>query len=110
MNRLLRLLAAASVCGGLLVALAACAGLEASGQSGPPIPAPAYAVGDRWVYEARDGFRAPVVWQETREVVAIDASGIAVRITQKGPSVDNVRTETWAAPEVVRVGAAFDEE
>src|SRR4051812_17219293 len=80
------------VAAALLIALAGCAGFESPGEGGPVVAAPAYGVGDRWVYAARDGFRAPVIWQETREVTAIDPSGITVRITQKGPSVDSVHT------------------
>ncbi len=80
------------------------------GVAGPPAPAPVYRVGDRWVYSARDGFRAPVTWDETHEVIAVDANGIAVRITQKGPTVDNSRTELWLLPGIVAVGALFDNE
>jgi hypothetical protein len=80
------------------------------GTAGPPVPAPVYRVGDRWVYNARDGFRAPVVWDETHEVTAVDAKGITVRVTQKGPSVDNTRTEQWLSPGIVSVGALFDNE
>ena len=102
----LRLLLLFSVFG----ALAGCAGFSSPGEGGPAIAAPAYSVGDRWVYRVQDGFRAPVVWQETREVTAVSATGVTVRVTQKGPAVDNVRTERWTAPELVSVGAAFDEE
>jgi hypothetical protein len=80
------------------------------GTAGPPAPAPVYRVGDRWVYNARDGFRAPVIWDETHEVTAVDAKGITVRVTQKGPSVDNTRTEQWLSPGIVSVGALFDNE
>jgi len=90
--------------------LAGCAEFGSPGEAGPAVSAPTYSVGDRWVYSAKDGFRSPVAWQETREVTAVNASGVTVRVTQKGPSVDNVRTEIWAAPELVNVGAAFDEE
>jgi len=90
--------------------LAGCAGLNSPGDGGPAAEAPAYRVGDRWVYRAQDGFRAPVKWEETREVIAIAADGITVRVTQKGPTVDNMRTETWAAPGLVRTGALFDDE
>jgi hypothetical protein len=90
--------------------LAGCAGVGSPAEGGPAVAAPTYTVGDRWVYRAQDGFRAPVVWQETREVTAVNANGVTVRVTQKGPSVDNVRTEIWSAPESVMVGAAFDEE
>jgi hypothetical protein len=51
-----------------------------------------------------------VIWEETHEVIAIDAQGIAVRITQKGPTVDNTRTEQWLSPGIVSVGALFDDE
>jgi hypothetical protein len=78
--------------------LSGCADLHASGEDGAAIVAPKYSVGDRWVYRAQDGFRAPVMWQETREVTAITATGVTVRVTQKGSVVDNVRTEIWAAP------------
>ncbi|HQR12616.1 MAG TPA: hypothetical protein PLW68_14920 [Casimicrobiaceae bacterium] len=80
------------------------------GASGPPAPAPVHRVGDRWVYGARDGFRMPVVWDETHEITAVDAQGITVWVTQKGPTVDNARTEQWASPGIVNVGALFDNE
>jgi hypothetical protein len=80
------------------------------GTAGPPAPAPVYRVGDRWVYSARDGFRLPVTWDETHEIIAIDAQGITVRITQLGPTVNNTRTEQWLSPGIVSVGALFDNE
>lgn len=98
-----------SLLAALLAALAGCAGLD-SGGSGPAADAPAYRVGDRWLYRAQDGFRAPVVWDETREVIAAGTGGTTVRIAQKGPSVDNVRTEQLSAPGLVLVGAVFDNE
>ena len=55
--------------------------------------APTFAVGDCWTYRARDGLGLPVEWVETREVVAIGANGITIRVTQKGDEVDSVRTE-----------------
>ena len=80
------------------------------GESGPPAAAPVYRVGDRWVYSARDGFRLPVTWDETHEVIAIDAQGIAIRVTQKGETVDNTRIERLSAPGIVVQGALFDSE
>jgi hypothetical protein len=80
------------------------------GTDGPPAQAPVYRVGDRWIYSAQDGFRAPVTWDETHEVIAVNAQGITVRITQKGPTVDNTRTEQWPSPGIVTVGALFDNE
>lgn len=80
------------------------------GSDGPPAPAHVYRVGDRWIYRAQDGFRFPVTWDETHEVIAVNAQGITVRIAQKGPTVDNTRTEQWLAPGIVSVGALFDNE
>ena len=90
--------------------VAACAGYSLGGAQGPPVEAPSYHVGDRWVYQAKDGFRNPVVWEEVHEVTAVGADGIRVRVTQAGPSVANVRVEQLAAPGIVRVGALFDAE
>ena len=103
MNRRSFLLATASAS-----VLAGC--VSVGGSAGPPVPAPAYRVGDRWVYRAQDGFRDPVTWEETQEIVAVGPDGISARITQIGPTVDSVRTETWAAPGIVTVAAVFDNE
>ena len=103
MNRRSFLLATASAS-----VLAGC--VSVGGSAGPPVPAPAYRVGDRWVYRAQDGFRDPVTWEETQEIVAVGPDGISARVTQIGPTVDSVRTETWAAPGIVTVGAVFDNE
>ena len=80
------------------------------GASGPPAPAPVYRVGDRWTYSGKDGYRLPVTWDETHEVIAVDAQGIAIRIAQKGPAVDNTRIERLSAPGIVTQGALFDTE
>ncbi|MGI8895083.1 MAG: hypothetical protein ACR2HE_05445 [Casimicrobiaceae bacterium] len=103
MNRRSFLLATASAS-----VLAGC--VSVGGSAGPPAPAPVYRIGDRWVYRAQDGFRVPVTWEETQEIVAVGPDGISARITQIGPTVDSVRTETWAAPGIVTVGAVFDNE
>ena len=95
--------------GSLALALGGCVTLGPE-RAGPPVAAPAYRVGDRWVYRARDGFRLPVVWDETHEVIASGPSGIRVRVTQRGPNIDNVREEVLDAPGVLRVGAVFDAE
>jgi hypothetical protein len=93
-----------------LLWLAGCAGVDVQRAEGPAAPAPAYQVGDRWVYQVRDGFRAAASWEETHEIRAVSAAGISVRVTRKGPNIDTVRDETWDAPGVVRVGAAMDNE
>jgi hypothetical protein len=105
-NRRSFLLAASSV------ALAGCAagGSSGSAGSGSPAPAPVWRTGDRWTYDARDGFRAPVTWEETHEVLSVAADGIALRVTQRGPTVNNTRIERLSAPGIVTVGAAFDNE
>jgi hypothetical protein len=77
---------------------------------GPAATAPMYRVGDRWVYQASDGFRDPTTWVETHEVLSINAERITVRITQRGDRTDNVRTEVWAAPGLVTSGSVYDNE
>jgi hypothetical protein len=86
--------------------LAACAGLPAA--SGPPAAAPALAVGDRWVYNCADGYRTPVRWTETHEITAIDATGIAVRVTGRGDTVAFERVELFQAPGRMLIGAIYD--
>lgn len=90
-------------------ALTGCA-VGGSAGSGPAIEAPAYRVGDRWVYQGEDGFRVKTRWQETHEVTAVGAGGITVRVSKRGADVESVRTEEWAAPGMVRVGAVFADE
>jgi hypothetical protein len=89
--------------------LAGCAGPGVT-TDGPPIAAPTLRVGDRWVYRVEDGFRVPVVWEEIHEVTAVGTEGIAVRITQRGDSVNTERSERWPAPGQVLRGAVFDDE
>lgn len=93
-----------------LALLTGCAPGPAVRRDGPAIDAPTYRVGDRWTYKAQDGFRLPVTWDEVREVTAIDADGITLRVTQRGPTVNNERIEKLAAPGLVRQGAVFDAE
>jgi hypothetical protein len=90
--------------------LASCAAFGPGGDPGPAADAPKLRVGDRWVYRGTDGFRVPVVWDETHEITAIGPQNITVRVTLKGPTVDIERTETWAAPGVVLVGAVYQAE
>jgi hypothetical protein len=92
---------------GMLAALAGCAGAPPGGDSGPAAEAPAYRVGDRWIYHGDDGFRLKTEWDETREVTAIGPDAIVVRITLKG-GMSVARTEVWSAPGQVRVGAVYD--
>jgi hypothetical protein len=89
--------------------LSGCASM--GGDSGPTAAAPVYRVGDRWVYSGKDGYRlAPVTWEETHEVISVDAQGIAIRVTQKGPAIETSRIERLSAPGLVVQGALFDSE
>jgi hypothetical protein len=89
-------------------ALTACAGVESKG-SGRAADAPAYRVGDRWLYRARDGFnRLITTWDETHTISAVNADGITERVTLKGPTLDVARSELWTAPGQVKVGALYE--
>jgi hypothetical protein len=103
-SRPFRLIVAALV----LLLLVGCA--TTGGAPGPAAPAPAYQVGDRWVYRVQDGFRIQLTWEEMHEITAASPQGITVRVTAKGPSINEQRTETWSAPGVVLTGAVFDNE
>jgi len=88
---------------------AGCATMDRPGDtSGAVAAAPAVAAGARWTYRGREGFRWPVVWEETHEITAANPGAISVRITLKGPTLDVVRNEIWSAPGTVRVGALMD--
>lgn len=89
--------------------VAGCGGIGVN-TDGPPAAAPTVRVGDRWTYRVDEGLRPPVGWEEVHEVTAVDASGITVRVTQRGPGLNSERTEEWAAPGLVRRGALFDDE
>lgn len=91
-----------------LLFIGSCA--STGGTPGPGAPAPTYQVGDRWVYRAQDGFRTKVTWEETHQVTMAAPQGITVRVTAKGHSIDEQRTETWSGPGVVLTGAVFDSE
>jgi hypothetical protein len=95
----------------LAATLAGCAGvLDSPGSGGPAAEAPAFRVGDRWVYRATDGFRTPLMWDETHEVVAIAPGAITVHVTESGPNARGERDEVWATPGELRAGPVFDEE
>jgi len=90
--------------------LAGCAGTSGQG-SGRAAEPPAYRVGDRWVYQAQDGwFRMIKTWEETHTISAVNANGITESVTLKGPTLDVARSELWLAPGQVKVGALFDYE
>jgi hypothetical protein len=105
----LRNQAAAAVAVAALAALSGCAGLDSAG-SGPAAEVPVVHVGDRWVYRATDGFRAPLVWNETHEVVRVMPDAITVRVTETGPNARAERVETWATPGKLASGPVFDDE
>jgi len=92
-----------------LAALAGCGGFESTG-AGPAAETPAYRVGDRWVYNGRDGFRVLTTWEETHTISTVGADGISERITVKGPTLDLARTERMIAPGRITVGALYENE
>lgn len=86
-----------------------CAGLDQHGDlAGRVAAAPTLVIGQSWTYRGREGFRAPLVWEETHEVTAIRPDGITVRVTASGDRVSGERTELLASPGIVRVGALMD--
>ena len=76
--------------------------------SGAVAAAPTPTVGARWTYRGREGFRSPLIWEETHEVTAASAAGITVRVTAKGGWLDIQRQETFVAPGMVQTGALMD--
>lgn len=90
--------------------LGGCGGFESAGTGGPAVNAPELRVGDTWVYRAADGFRAPLRWDETHEVIAVTPEAITVRVTESGPNARGTRTEVWATPGRLASGPLFDEE
>ena len=65
-------------------------------------------VSDRWVYNCSDGYRVPVTWVETHEVITIDSTGIAVRVRLVGPTMNYNRVELWHSG-VVAIGSIYDD-
>jgi len=90
--------------------LAACGGLESAGSGSPAADAPTFRVGDKWVYRVTDGFRTPLRWDETHEVIGVAPGAITVRVTETGPNARGARTEVWATPGLLQTGPVFDEE
>ena len=70
-------------------------------------PAPTLKVGDRWVYNVTSGIGlSKTTYQETREVTAVDASGIKVKVTGKtSEGKDFTRVDELASPGEVRYGS-----
>jgi hypothetical protein len=85
--------------------LAGC--VSVGGAAGPAAPGPVNRGRVRWTYRCADGYRLPVEWMETHEVIAVDATGIAVRVTGQG-GVNFQRVELLSSPGVVKIGAAYD--
>ena len=87
--------------------LAGC--VSVGGVAGAAAPAPVFRAGDRWVYNAMDGYRAPVTWIETHEVVAAGPAGIEVQVTLDGPTMNYRRFERLRSPGELLVGSVYDD-
>jgi hypothetical protein len=81
-----------AACAAALLLLAACATPVTGGAPGPAADAPSLKVGDRWVYRGKDGYRVPILWEETHQITAIGPDAITVSITGKGTMGDYQRT------------------
>lgn len=94
----------------LVLALAACASTDPNVTGGTTVAAdaPQYRVGDRWVYRVQEGFRNPVVFEETHTVTAVNGGAATVRVSGRGPTLEFDRVEQWSAPGVVAQGTLFD--
>lgn len=91
------------------VGVAGCGGIGLQGgHPGPPLAAPDYRVGDRWVYHCSDGFRDPVTWTETHLITAMAPANIEIGVTIVGPTMNYRRVEHLLAPGIVASGAAYD--
>lgn len=110
MKRSIAATALAAAAAAIAALVAGCAPLTVGSESGPPVPAPVYRVGDRWVYHVVQGYRQKFEWDETHEVVSIAPDGITVRVAVKGPTIDVERVEKWSAPGVVMQGAVYEAE
>jgi hypothetical protein len=94
----------------LALLVSACSTIDVGGSTGPPVPAPDYRVGDRWVYHVVDGYRAKIIWDETHEITAIGPDGITVTVTARGSTFNVDRVEKWSKPGVVSQGAVYEDE
>ncbi|HEY1327769.1 MAG TPA: hypothetical protein VGI14_12585 [Casimicrobiaceae bacterium] len=92
----------------LALLAAGCASTDFGTSPGPPVAAPTFKVGDRWVYRGREGFRVGMEWEETHEVTAVDANGITVHVTYNGERLTGDRFEVLQAPGLVMQGALMD--
>jgi hypothetical protein len=96
----------------LMAALVLASAAPVSAADPPSAPQPTLKVGDRWVYDVKSGVGLTMTtYQETREVTAVDASGIKVKVTGKtADGKDFTRVDDLASPGELRSGApCFDE-
>lgn len=106
----IRLISRSLIASVITLSIASCGTAPISGAAGPAVEGPALRVGARWVYHAVDGYRQKIVWDETREITAVGADGITVKVTSTGGGMNFARTEAWTAPGVVRSGAIYEVE
>ena len=75
-------------------------------------PAPAFKVGDRWVYNVKSGVGInPMTYQETREVTSVGSGGAKIKITGKTINgQDFTRVDEYSGPGTLRYGAPCADE
>ena len=75
-------------------------------------PAPAFKVGDKWVYNVKSGVGiSPITYQETREITAVAGGSAKVKITGKTANgQDFTRVDEYSGPGALKYGAPCADE
>lgn len=91
------------------LALAGCGEFPYAGEAGPPAPVPVFHIGDRWSYHVEEGFRVRDVWTQTSEIVALNGAAVSLRVADRRPGAEHVRSERWSGPGRVLSGTMCDD-
>jgi hypothetical protein len=97
---------ALTIASSILFAAFALASVTAPAANAQSAAAPTMKVGDRWVYDVKSGIGlTSITYQETREVTAVGAGGLKIRVTGKTANgADFSRIEDFVAPGSLRSG------